>query len=182
MADREPSTGPVRPGPRQSARRPHAVRHGAAFPLPGPQVVFLIAGGVLIGPQVLGLADTGEHRTPVRFGPGFPVPARRIRVGSAAAAGKGRSARACRLGDQRGRRGADRRWPRGRLRARLPAGVHRADHHRTRHAAADPARTTCCPGRSGVSSSPPARSGNSCRSWRSRSCSAPSAVRGADHR
>jgi hypothetical protein len=84
--------------------------------LPGPripQVVVLLAGGVLIGPEVLGWASR----------PAIDLLAN---VGLAGERGPGR--------------GPGRRAGRGRAGARLRAGGPGADHHRSRHPAADPAR------------------------------------------
>ena len=111
--------------------------------LPGPripQVVVLLAGGVLIGPQVLGWADRAAIDLLANVGLGFlfllagyelDLHLFRERAGRVAIVGLA------------GDRGA---WPRpgrGAGRGRVGAGVRargpRAHHHRPRHAAAHPA-------------------------------------------
>ena len=114
----------------------------AALPGPRiPQVVILILAGILIGPHVLGLADTSSIRLLANVGLGFlfllagyeldPRLLRerpgRLAIGgwvlsAVLAVGRGGRARLARL------------------RARLRAGRAGPDHHRAGHAAADPAR------------------------------------------
>ena len=82
-----------------------------------------------------------RHRTPRRTGAGVPVSPRGTRVGPTVAAGEGRTAGPRRLDDQHRAGCPGRRWPRGhRICASVRTGVDRVDHHRTRHAAPDPAR------------------------------------------
>ena len=45
-----------------------------------PQVVILIVGGILIGPEVLGWADPEQHRAGVRCGSRVPLPAGGLRA------------------------------------------------------------------------------------------------------
>jgi Kef-type K+ transport system membrane component KefB len=71
VADRESRTGPVRPGPRQPARRPDADVAALLSRFRVPQEVILIAGGILIGPQVLGWADPDSIELVSNLGLGF---------------------------------------------------------------------------------------------------------------
>ena len=59
-----------------------------------PQVVILIVGGILVGPQVLGWADPAGLELVYQRRPGVPLPAGRLRARSGAVPGAGRSARA----------------------------------------------------------------------------------------
>ena len=143
-----------------------------------PQVVVLIVGGVLIGPEVAGLAQPGSIVLVANVGLGLPVPARRLRARARPVPGAGRAAGHGRLAGQRrgldrGHRSAGSHRPRARLR---PGGTG-ADHDRTGDAAADP------PGQRharralwGDSSCPPARWASSSRSWASRSSWVPRVV------
>ena len=110
--------------------------------LPGPripQVVILLLGGVLIGPHVLGVAETSNIQLLANIGLGFlfllagyqldPQLLRRR-------PGKLAIPRLADLGDDR--RGGDGGDGRGRLHQGLRAGRAGADHHGARHAAAHP--------------------------------------------
>ena len=70
-----------------------------------PQVLFLILGGVLIGPHVLGFADSADIELLAGLGLGFLFLLAGYELDPTAAAGKGRPAGARRLDDQRRRRG-----------------------------------------------------------------------------
>jgi hypothetical protein len=75
--------------------------------LPGPripQVVILLIGGVLIGPNGLGLAETSNIQLLSNIGLGFLVPAGWLRAGSAATAATGGEAGDRGLGDLGGDR------------------------------------------------------------------------------
>ena len=112
--------------------------------LPGPripQVVLLLVGGMLIGPQGLDLGVAREGSDPGRRRARLPVPPRRVRGRPAAAARGSRAPRGAVLAGHRraggrGRRAAVRRWPRPGVRA----GRHRAHDDGAGHAAAHPAR------------------------------------------
>jgi Sodium/hydrogen exchanger family len=111
--------------------------------LPGPrlpQVVVLLVGGVLIGPQVLGWADRPAIDLLANVGLGFlfllagyelDLGLFRERPGAAGHRGLAGDGGA---GHRRGRGPG-----RGRVRAGVRSGGPRADHHRRRHAAAHPA-------------------------------------------
>ncbi len=82
-----------------------------------------------------------QHRAAVPHRARLPLPDRRLRTQPPAALGPARQARGPRLADVgRDRRRGGRRAGRGRLHPGLRAGGAGADHHRARHAAADPAR------------------------------------------
>jgi hypothetical protein len=66
-----------------------------------PQVVFLIASGILIGPHGLGLADTGSIKLLANTGLGFLFLLARVRAEPAPAAGPPRQAGHGRVGCQR---------------------------------------------------------------------------------
>ena len=113
----------------------------AALPGPRiPQVVIFLLGGVLIGPHVLGLAETSNIQLLSNIGLGFlfllagyeldPMLLRqrpgKLAIGRLADFGRDR---------RRGGGGASR----GRLHQGLRAGRAGADHHGAGHAAAHPA-------------------------------------------
>ena len=139
--------------------------------LPGPripQVVVLLLGGMLIGPQGLRIGSPESVADPGRRRARLPVPPGRLRGRPAAPARGPRTARGGVVADER-RTGRRRRRAAVRRRARpgVRPGRHRADDHGAGHPPADPARArTSWAAASARTSSPAGAVGECCRSSR----------------
>ena len=111
--------------------------------LPGPripQVVIFLLGGVLIGPHVLGLADTGSIQLLSNIGLGFLFLLAGYELDPLLLRQRPGRLAIIRLADVRGDLGGGDGGPLlSRLHQGLRAGRAGADHHRPGHAAAHPA-------------------------------------------